>query len=194
MLESATRICEAGFANLNLCEGDGLRIGAMYGAPPEWIEYRRQIPVLRPGPNTGLGRAMRTKQTIQIDDVLSDAAFAESDPLRLAFAKIVGARTFLCVPMLKAGDLIGIIGIYRLEVRPFTEKQIELVQNFAAQAVIAIENARLLNELRESLDQQTATAEVLKTISILHGDLQPVFQAMLTNAMSICEAKYGILY
>jgi GAF domain-containing protein len=128
ILENATRICDAQFGSLNLCEGDNLRAAATYGAPPEWIEYRRQNPVFHPGPHTGLGRVMRTKQTVQIEDIMSDRALAEDDPLRVAFAKLTGARTFLTVPMLKGDDLVGIIGIYRPEVRPFSDKQIELEQ------------------------------------------------------------------
>src|SRR5262249_45991569 len=104
-----------------------------------------------------------------------------------------GARTLLTVPMLKGTELVGAIAIYRQEVRPFTDKQIELVSNFAKQAVIAIENTRLLNELRESLEQQTATSEVLSVISSSQGELEPVFQAMLENATRICDARFGTL-
>ena len=200
ILANATRLCEAQIGNLHLCEGDALRIVAMHDLPPEWTEYRRQNPVLRPGPHTGLGRVMRTKQTVHIEDIMADQT-GRNDPLRIAFAKLVGARTFLAVPMLKDDGLVGMIVIYRLQVCPFTDKQIELVQNFASQAVIAIENTRLLNELRqrtgdltESLQQQTATADVLRLISTSPGELQPVFSAMLENALQICAAKFGLLY
>ena len=200
ILANATRLCEAQIGNLHLCEGDALRIVAMHDSPPEWTEYRRQNPVLRPGPHTGLGRVMRTKQTVHIEDIMADQT-GRNDPLRIAFAKLVGARTFLAVPMLKDDGLVGMIVIYRLQVCPFTDKQIELVQNFASQAVIAIENTRLLNELRqrtgdltESLQQQTATADVLRLISTSPGELQPVFSAMLENALQICAAKFGLLY
>ena len=109
-------------------------------------------------------------------------------------AKVAGARTALAVPMLRDNELVGAIAIYHQDVHPFTDKQIDLVGNFAAQAVIAIENTRLLNELRQSLEQQTATADVLRVISSSPGELEPVFHAMLVNSVRICEAGFGTLY
>src|SRR5215470_8150618 len=124
----------------------------------------------------------------------AEPLYLEKDPSFIAIVDMAGARTLFIVPMLKDNELLGAITIFRQEVRPFTEKQIELVQNFSAQAVIAIENTRLLNELRESLQQQTATSEVLSVISSSPGELAPVFQTMLANATRICEAKFGVLW
>ena len=194
MLENATRICAAKFGELWLREGDAFRLGALLGAPPAFAEARWREPVVHPGPNTGLGRIAVTKQPIHIADVRADQAYAERDPMRVILVELAGARAYVAVPMLKEDELIGTIAIYRQEARPFTDKQIELVTNFASQAVIAIENTRLLSELRESLQQQTATADVLKVISTSPGELEPVFRAMLEKATGICDASYGAMW
>src|SRR5262249_28455083 len=164
------------------------------GAWRKWEEMGRREPVLRVRPSSPLGRVAASKQLNHIEDIRKEQAYIERQPATVALAELAGARTVLNVPMLKDNELIGTFSIYRSEVRPFTEKQIDLVQNFAAQAVIAIETARLLNELRQSLDRQTATSEVLSVISSSPGDLEPVFQAMLENAVRICEAKFGELF
>jgi GAF domain len=187
MLESAVRVCGAKFGAMFLSEGDTLRFVADHGAPQAWLDARRRNPI---PPRRAARILYRVAETNEITHILDIAAENPDEPI----AKIAGARTVLIVPILKTNMLIGIFGIFRLEVQPFSEKQIALVQNFAAQAVIAIENTRLLNELRESLQQQTATADVLKVISRSPGELEPVFQALLENALRICEAKFGILH
>jgi GAF domain-containing protein len=199
ILENATRICEAKFGTLYLYDGDVFHATAFHNAPPAFIENRKRAPI-HPPPDSSLGRAARTKQAAQVLDSTKRESYMRGDPFVIA-ADLSGYRTIVSVPMLNEDKLIGAISIYRQEVRPFSEKQIKLVENFAAQAVIAIENTRLLNELRqrtddltESLNQQTATSEVLQVISTSPGELEPVFQAILANATRLCEAKFGTLY
>jgi GAF domain-containing protein len=192
MLKNAVRICDAKFGHLWQREGDALRVGATHGAPEVFAAYLREQPLLHPKPQTGLGQLLRTKQLFQLEDITAVPTYG--DKLREATINLAGARSLIGVPMVRDEEVIGAIVIYRQEVRPFTDKQIELVQNFAAQVVIAIENARLLTELRESLEQQTATSEVLQIISASPGQLEPVFMAMLGNAVRTCGAKFGIMY
>ena len=187
MLQNSVRICEAGFGQMFLYEGDNVRLVAAVGVPTVLVEFGKQRGAFQPSPGGGLDGVMRTKQVVHIADLLSE--HASLPPTRLG-----GARSYIAVPMLKENKLVGAIAIYRQEVQPFNDKQIELVKNFAAQAVIAIENARLLSELRESLQQQTATADVLKVIAGSSGELAPAFKAMLDNAVRICEASYGAMW
>jgi class 3 adenylate cyclase len=188
MLENAVRVCGAKFGILYLCEGNGFRTVAMQDVPRAYAEHREREPFVVPHPDGGLGRLVKTQQVVHIADYLALPLQA-----RGRLGDLARARTVAFVPMFRDNDLVGAIVIYRQEVRPFSDKQIALVQNFAAQAVIAIENTRLLNELRQSLEQQTATADVLRVISASPGQLKSVFDAILENATRICKAKFGIL-
>ena len=206
ILANATRLCQANFGVLLLYEGTEFRVAAAHNPPPAFVELRRRQPQVR---SSGvLARLVATKQLQHVSDCTEDASYKQGDVDFVQFVDLCGARTVLQTPMLKGDELIGAINVYRQEVRPFTDKQIDLVKNFAAQAVIAIENARLLNELRqrttdltkrttdltEALEQQTATSEVLQIISRSPNDLEPIFSSMLDNAVRICDAKFGSIF
>jgi GAF domain-containing protein len=201
MLKHAVRICDATFGNIYRWDGATAYLVATHNTPRAFAELRRKTPHSRPNPAGGIGRMFATKKTIHVLDAAAEPLYREQhDPSFAAAVELGGVRSYLAVPMLKDGELIGGFTVSRQHVRAFTEKQIGLVENFAAQAVIAIENARLLTELRqrttdltESLDQQTATSEVLQVISSSPSELSPVFQTMLANATRLCEAHFGIL-
>jgi len=195
LLRNATRLCEATFGNLFLREGPTFRAVAVHGKQ-EYVVYYRRDPVvdLRDNPGIPLGRAVKDKLVIHTPDLRTDQSYIAKNNRIVRLVEVAGARSFLLVPMLKEGELIGAIVLYRQEVRPFSDKQVDLVKNFAAQAVIAIENTRLLNELKQSLEQQTATSEVLRVISSSATDLRPVFETIAHNSVHLCRATYGVVY
>jgi GAF domain-containing protein len=191
MLENATRVCGANFGVMNLWDGNSLKIAADYNVPHAFTASRRQG-LINPHPQSGLATAIRTRQVVHIDDIRNNPAYLAGAPATVEIADVAGARTMVIVPMLKENELIGTIAIFRQEVKPFTQKQIALVENFTKQAVIAIENTRLLKELRqrtddlsESLEQQTATSDILGVISNSLSDTQPVFDAIVQSGLKL---------
>ena len=195
LVEVAARLCDADQGTVTRQSGGAFYRSENYGYSAEFMDYVRGIPVV-PERGSALGRALLEGKVVHIPDVQADPEYTFVEGQRRG-----AFRTVLGVPMLREGLPIGVLALTRSEVRPFTDKQIELVQNFAAQAVVAIENARLLNELRQrtddltqSLEQQTASAEVLRVISSSPGDVQPVFGTIPENAVRICDAKFGGVY
>jgi GAF domain-containing protein len=184
ILEKAMRLCEATFGGLWTYAGGSFHAAALRGVPKPFAEFYAQNPPTF-GPDSGPAQVLKGERFLHIVDLASSDAYLAGDPNRKALVDLGGARTALNVPLRKDGMLLGFIMIYRQEVRTFTDKQIALLQNFAAQAVVAIENARLINETREALEQQTATAEVLQVINSSPGELEPVFNAMLEKAHSL---------
>jgi len=202
MLEKAVRICDALFGNIQNWDGESFHLVTTHNTPPALAEARRHLPNRPTSPQLPLGRMLASRAPVHVADLAAEPVYADQrNPAAVAAVELGGVRTALLVPMLKENEVTGAFTLSRQEVRPFTDKQIALVTNFAAQAVIAIENARLLNELRqrtadlsESLEQQTATSEVLQVISSSAGDLEPVFAAVLEKAVRMCDAKFGTLY
>jgi class 3 adenylate cyclase/putative methionine-R-sulfoxide reductase with GAF domain len=193
--ETASQLCHADACVIFRLEGGVYRFAVGYSLDPVSIEHERQTPIF-PGPGTLIGRAAVSGQVVQIEDAWTDPLYEQK-----VLAKTARTRSMLGVPLMREGDPIGVIGLARTRVDPFTQREIELVRTFADQAVIAIENARLLNELgqrttdlTEALEQQTATSEVLQVISSSPGDLQPVFSAMVEKAVGLCDASYGNIY
>jgi class 3 adenylate cyclase len=192
MLEKALRLCEAAYGQLMIYDGECFSLAAVSGEEHA-VEWLRQRGPARPGPGTTMERIARGEDLVHIADVTDDDAYRQGEPTRRALVEIGGCRTLLSIALRKDDALLGAISVYRQEVRPFTDKQIALLKNFAAQAVIAMENARLITETREALEQQTATAEVLQVINSSPGDLVPVFEAILEKAHSLCGVAFGFL-
>ena len=192
MLEKALSLCQAAFGSLLIYDGKTLRAAALRCVPEGFANFLNQP--LVPEPGTAMARVIEQRRLVHWADAAAEVSYVQGAPLAVAGVDLGGVRTLLGVPLIREDRLLGIFHLYRQEVRPFTDKQIALLENFAAQAVIAIENARLVAETREALDQQTATAEVLQVINSSPGDLTPVFDAMLEKATRLCEGVQGVLW
>ena len=190
ILEKATRLCESAFGILATYDGGRFRHAALRNVPAAYAKFMGDEPRIY-APATGPAQAVEQKRVIYTEDLMASDVYLSGDPNRRAVVDLAGARTSLIVPLLKDDQARGIINVFRQEVRPFTDKQIALLQNFAAQAVIAMENARLLTETSEALEQQTATAEILGIINSSPGDLKPVFVGILEKAHSLCGVARG---
>jgi GAF domain-containing protein len=193
ILDKAMHLCEAAFGELATSDGTRFSIAAVRGETPDYVERRRQTPPDPSKPGTISARILNTRYPVHVLDIAAEEAHLTGLPSRRVVSD-TGVRTVLAVPLLRDEQVIGFIGVYRREVRAFTDKQIALLQNFAAQAVIAMENARLITETREALEQQTATAEVLQVINASPGNLIPVFDAMLERALLLCNSSFGALH
>ena len=193
MVESAMRLCQADHGHVYSYDGKLLHLVAAHGNP-RYVNWIKESGPRAPEGSLTFTRILGGEPLVHLADISKDVSYRTGNERAKTIVDQFGIHTLLTVPLRKEENLLGGFVLYRLEAKPFSDKQISLVQNFAAQAVIAVENARLLNELRESLQQQTATSEVLKVISSSTGELHPVFQAMLENAVRICEAKFGVLF
>jgi transcriptional regulator with GAF, ATPase, and Fis domain len=192
MLEKALRLCDAALGVLFIRDGELFRAAATLGLPAPLEDFLRNP--FKPDQMPLIAGVIQQGQVLHVHDVADTDGYHQRLASGVAAIELGGVRTVLYVPLIKDGGVLGVFVIFRQEVRPFSDRQIALVQNFAAQAVIAMENARLLTETREALEQQTATAEVLQVINSSLGELAPVFDAMLEKAMRLCEAAFGVLW